>query len=294
MNNSYTYSLLQYRHSQLLEEVLNVGIIVFYPTEQKLFFLFPDRLARLRFAYPNVPEKIIRSYCKAFESRAKEISSKPEFFANHDLINSFDRFLNDEFLPDDSSSLQFSAPKLGLNEQNSFQIINNQLYNFYFTVFEHHGEITKRIDELFLINRYKNLIRTLDKEILDKNNTKIKLDYIIKPSNENEIKFDLAWKSDFINLVKPVSFDVKRKETLQKKAYFNFGQFSAIEEYAENNKLKFDLILARPKLRELYKSYDEAIKLLGKTKHVTLIDSNELENFTKKTVTEIKYRSFNF
>jgi hypothetical protein len=284
---TYTYSILQYRHSQILEEVLNVGVIVYHHKEEKLFFLYPEKLARIRFAYPDVPEKIIKAYCKAFENRANEITQTPDFFSKFDLKNSFEKFLNDEFLSSDNSSLQFTNSKIGLSNELTYKIINNQLYNLYFTVFEHHGEIIKRIDEIYLINKYKQLLKKLDKEILDKKSSKLKFDYIIKPSEENEIKFDFAWQNNGLNLVKPISFDVKRRETLQRKAYLNFGQFSAIEDYAKNNKLRFDLILAKPKNKELYKSYDEAVSLLQKPKYVTLIDSNELEAYSKKTILEL-------
>jgi hypothetical protein len=285
--NTYTYSLLQYRHSQILEEVLNVGVLVYFHQEQKLFFLHPEKLARLRFAYLDFPERTVKSYCKAFEAKALELTKQNSVFKEYDIANHFHSFVNHEFLPEDSSTLQFSNPKTGIIIDSDFQRINDRLYNLYFTVFDQHNEINKRIDELQLITRYKHLLKELQGNVFDIYREKIKLDYIIRPSSENELKFDIAWQNGSLNLVKAISFDVKRKETLQRKAYLNFGQFSAIENFASIHNYNFDLILAKPKNPDLFKAYDEAIKLLERPRYVNLIESADLETYTKKTIIAI-------
>ena len=60
-NETFTYSLLQYHHSQLLGEVINIDLIVYFPDSSRLEFVYPEKLLRLRYAYPSVPEKTIKS-----------------------------------------------------------------------------------------------------------------------------------------------------------------------------------------------------------------------------------------
>ena len=73
---TFTYALLQYHHSQVLGEVLNIGLVVYFPDHNKLDFIYPNKLIRLKFAYPDVPEKTIKSYFKYFQSRVDELNKQ--------------------------------------------------------------------------------------------------------------------------------------------------------------------------------------------------------------------------
>jgi hypothetical protein len=286
-NNIYKYSLLQYRHSQFLGEVLNIGVLVYYPSIPKLVFLKPEKLIRLKFAYPNVQEKTIKTYFKAFDERVDALNTKPELFSSIDSDASFAKLIHQEFLPEDSSSLQFGEIKKAIQFIDNLELIENQLYNLYFSVFEHNISNYHRIDEYHLLTKYKNLIKEIGKDIYNKENKRLYFDYEIKPQDGKSFKFDIGWKNGSLNLVKPVSFDVARSETIQNKAYKFYGQFLDLESYAGHNNLRFDLLIAKPKRKELFKTFDNAIKLLNKPKHVELVESDDLVNYTKKTITAI-------
>lgn len=280
----YTYSLLQYRHSQVLGEVLNVGLLVYFPSKCRLVFLCPDKLIRLKFTYPNVPEKTIKVYFKAFEERISKLNVTPELFAGLELDNSFGKFISKEFLPEDSSALQFGEIKKGIQYLENHELICNQLYNLYFSVFEHHISNYNRIDENHLLSKYKNLIKDLGKESYTKENKRLYFDYKITPKEGESFKFDIGWKNGSLNLVKPVSFDVSRNETIQSKAYKFYGQFLDLEDYAAQENIRFDLLIAKPKKKELFKTFDNAIALLNKPKRVELIEQDNLEDYSIKTV----------
>ena len=104
---TFIYALLQYHHSQILGEVLNIGLVAFFPIEQKLVFIYPEKLIRLRFAYPNLPEKTVKSYLKYFEGKVNDLNRQHTLFSSNDLEHSLERLLNEEFIAPDSSSLQF-------------------------------------------------------------------------------------------------------------------------------------------------------------------------------------------
>ena len=283
--NVYTYSLLKYIHSQVLDEVLNIGLLVYFPSRRKLEFLYPDKLVRLRFAYPNVPEKTIKAYYRSFEDRIEELNAKPELFADYRLEESLDSFISAELISHDSSAIQFGNTKQGLLYTNDTEKIVDQLYNQYFVVFEHHENYSGRLNEAFLLKKYKTLINELsEKNQSVKYNRNIQFDYILKLNDTKQFKFDVAWKNGSTNLVKPISFDVKRKETLQRKAYTFYGQFLDLQDIAEKNNYRFDVLLAKPKDHNLFKSYDSAIDLLQKPRHLKLIEEVELKAYTLKTV----------
>ena len=285
--NIYKYSLLQYRHSQFLGEVLNVGVLIFYPSANKLVFLKPEKLIRLKFAYPNVQEKTIKTYFKAFDDRISKLNVEPELFSGLETDASFKKFIFKEFLPEDSSSLQFGDIKKSIQFTDNFETIENQLYNLYFSVFEHNIGIYDRIDEVSILTRYKKLIKDIGSEIYNKKNTRLYFDYEIKPKEGESFKFDIGWKNDTLNLVKPISFDVVRNETIQSKAYKFYGQFLDLQEYATEKNLRFDLLIAKPKKKELFKTFDNAINLLSKPRRVKLVEQDELQAYSEKTIKAI-------
>ena len=286
-SNIYTYSLLQYRHSQILEEVLNIGLLVYFPNSRRLEFVYPERLLRLKFAYPNVPDKTIRAYFKSFTEKIAALNQQPELYADFSLEKSLKDFAETELIPIDSSALQFGSTKRGLLYTNDPQKLLNDLYNLYFSVFDHNTNIIERLDETHLLRRYKKLIQQFNQDIFECNSHKLQLDFVINPTDTKEFKFDIAWQGDTLNLVKPISFDVKKYETLNNKAYRYYGQFIDLQDFAVQRSYRFDLLLAKPKNRELFKYYDNAVKLLEKPKQVKLIEEGDLKDYSVKTLEAI-------
>ncbi len=288
-NGNYTYCLLQYHHSQLLGEVLNIGLFVYFPVTKQLEFIYPEKLIRLRFAYPNAPEKTIKSYFKYFQKRVSELNLNPELFSDYDLSKSLQTFLEKEFMPSDSSALQFGNFRTSVLYTSNLEHIKNQLYNLYFSVFQTQENAAKRVDEIVLLNKYKRLLKDYSKHSLVENeNTRLYFDYSIEPNEASKIKFDVAWKDEKdLHLVKPVSFDLLRSETIMRKAYQYFGQFLDLDAFAVKNNFQFDVILAKPKIRPLFKAYDNAIRLLDKPERVSLIEQDDLVEYSKKTAAQV-------
>lgn len=292
---TFTYSLLQYRHSQLLGEVLNIGLIAYFPDAGRLEFLYPEKLLRLRYAYPSVPEKTIKAYFKYFQERVDELNQQKDIFSEYDLNNSLKVFLETEFLQSDSSALQFGNYRTSVLYSSKIELILNQLYNLYFSVFRIEENSHKRIDESHLLIKYKNLL----KEGLEHSNNgfaNLEFDYDfqfgLETSAKSHYRFDVAWEDqNGLHLVKPVSFDLLRADTIEKKAYQYFGRFYDLQGYAENSNAEFDLLLARPKSKSLYKAYDNAIRLLEKPEHVNLIEQDELVGYTAQTIKAISDRA---
>lgn len=283
---TYTYALLQYRHSQILGEVLNVGLVVYFPDFDRLEFIAPEKLIRLKFAYPDVPEKTIKSYFKYFTSRTKELNLQANVFGNYNLETSLAQFLAEEFLAPDSSSLQFGNFKTAVLYTPNLEHIINQLYNLYFSVFNLHDNPTKKVDENTLLKKYKSFLAELlpqDKSLKD---SRTFYDgYSISPNENSLVKFDIAWKGNKdMHLVKPISFDLVKPESIQRKAYQYFGQFEDLQDYAKNNDYLFDVILAKPKSKSLFKAYDNAIRLLEKPNRVKLIEQQDLQGYSEKTI----------
>lgn len=283
---NFTYALLQYHHSQILGEVLNIGLVAFFPAEQKLVFIYPEKLLRLRFAYPNLPERTIKSYFKYFEERVSDLNQHHNIFSSNHLEYSLERLLNEEFIAPDSSSLQFGNFKTAVLYTNDTRKIVDQLYNLYFSVFQVHDTNTGRVDESLLLKKYTTYLKKLLPNDTALKDTKgVFLDYPVSTNDHIALKFDIAWKaSNKLHLVKPVSFDLLKADSIQRKAYQYFGQFEDLQDIAKTNNYQFDVILAKPKKKGLSKAYDNAIRLLEKPKRVSLIEQDGLDQYAKDTV----------
>ena len=121
----FYYSLLRYTYSQVLGEVLNVGILFIIPKEQKLLFQYPKSFKRISLLYSNEFEKGIEKYCKEFETIKCNRNA---------LFNNVENLISELYLPFDASSLQFDKPKPVLCEPTNEMI--EQYFNEYFRFYE--------------------------------------------------------------------------------------------------------------------------------------------------------------
>ena len=60
-----------------------------------------------------------------------------------------------------------------------------------------------------------------------------------------------------------------------------------MQKEAEEKKLRYDLIIGKPKSKSLFKDYDHAIKLLEKIKNTSLIDEDNLREYSEKVISAI-------
>ena len=288
IKGTFQYALLQYHHSQLLGEVLNVGLVAYFPEHKRLEFIFPEKLIRLRYTYPEVPEKTIKSYFRYFQDRVVTLNKSPNLFYDQDLEHGLQQFLEKEFLAPDASSLQFGNYRNSVLYTQNIQQICDQLYNLYFSVFKIQDSTIKKIDESILLRKYKNQLSKFTKNSSLNEVDNLYFNYSIKPDSGASVKFDIAWKEDKnTHLVKPVSFDLQRPESIQRKAWQYLGQFEDLHDLAVHNDYLFDVILAKPKSKDLVKPYDNAIRLLSKPGRVNLIELDELQKYAQLTVDSI-------
>lgn len=279
----FQYSLLHYRHSQALDEVLNVGVLVLFPAQSRVCFLYPERLTRLRNTYRNAPEKTLRAYFKSFLNRAKQLNQEPELFA--DFHRDPQGFVYREFLPADASSLQFGLLKTSVLYTDDTDVICEQLYEQYLSFYDPTEDV-RRHDDTYLKTTYRNKVRTLLQSVTPKR--PFSENYTIQPEQAQhtvaQSRFDFGWQNHSLHLVKSVSFDLQQEQSIQTKAYNNFAEFTLLDSYAQQKKIQFDVLVAAPRERALLDVYERALDVLRRTKSVHLVLENGLEQYAQQTV----------
>lgn len=87
MGKFFIYSVLQYKHSLSLKEILNVGVLFYFPDQQKIEFV-SGGFSRIKGAYPTVDTHLLESYIKEIEIKLAQqnnlfinIFSKADFLS---------------------------------------------------------------------------------------------------------------------------------------------------------------------------------------------------------------------
>ena len=91
------------------------------------------------------------------------------------------------------------------------------------------------------------------------------------------------------NLVKSLSFKLASKESIQRKSFRWYGEFSQLHELASTQNLKIDILVDEPKHKDLYKAYEEAILVLDslETAHA-VVEAGGLVGYVEGAVETVK------
>jgi hypothetical protein len=284
MNNYYKYCTLKYRHSPFLEESINIGLLIYFSNTGKFSFNFSKNLSRIKYIYDNVPEKTIREYLKQIDKKLQTFRIDNDMFHSVD-IEDMSLFLSKNLLTKDSTVLQFSLCKHALQYNFDNALIEDVLVKKH--LIDDIKNIQNQPKEPQLIQEFYGYLKDLDFETINKGKKRFFTDYTLKNETGNEFKFDYAWQNGTLNLVKPISFDLKESKSIAEKAYRNFGQFFDLENEALNNNLRYDLILGKPSSKSLFKEYDHAVYLLENIKHAKLIEEDKIKQYSLKAISAI-------
>lgn len=276
MSPIYQYSPLQYHFNSALGEVLNVGLLVIFPKQQKVEFVYPERLARLKAAYPNcIPEKTLKAFFKGILQKVALLNKQPEIF--NDYQNCPLDFIDTQLLIRDESALQFGEVRTGVLYTDNLTNVVQQLRHLYLSIYDLDEEEFKKRNEDYLIKEYRNRLKGRNETIFEgkkiEENVKI-----------GDYSFPFAWQNGTYNVVNPVSFDLRRPESIIRKATLNFGKVTLLQDFALEKHARFDMLLAKPKKKTLFKSYDEAIDILSRPSFVKIWEEERIDEYANKTL----------
>lgn len=103
------YSLLQYKHSLLREEVFNIGIAFYFPDmDNSVVFFHPTSLEILKNFYPDIDLATLQNYLKYISSSIQ--SHKLTLMPDIPIDLNFKVYLKNYALLEDYTVLQFSDP----------------------------------------------------------------------------------------------------------------------------------------------------------------------------------------
>lgn len=272
--NLYKYSLLQYKHSALLNESLNIGVLIYFQNKNSFVFKYSKKLSRVKNVYSNVSDKIIKHYLKQINSKINKFNElSNDVFFKEEISSSFETFISNHLLPKDGSSLQFSKPINSFQYEKGNNDIIDYLVNLF--LFEESEPISSK-DYVLVKSFYSNIKRELNH--IDPKY--FKKDFKVKNKTGVEFNFNYAWKNGSLNLVKPLNFDLNDSKYISDKAHKNYGLVVDLQDSAEKEDFRYDFLVGRPTNKRLFKEYDHSIALLEKLPRINIIEENEIEKYS--------------
>lgn len=278
MNNQLIYSILQYKHSPVLREAINVGILFFFPEEsKKVRFHFTDA-TRIRPIYKDFDVRYFHTILKIIQANIEKYAD--HIYATSLQASNFKKFINDYLLKEDDSALQFSDIQYAINTFSSTEKAVEAYTHLLLPLSDKKGhEITKR-DEKVIIKKFKTRLLSIKPEL----EGHLKKDVEIS-TEDVSLKFEFAWKNGSLNLVQPLSFDLQDKNAIQKKTAEFCSYLYWLRDYTQSNNCRIDLLLAEPQNTEFRESYHKSVKLLEKVEtNKQIISFEEIENYAENAI----------
>jgi len=277
MNNYFTYSVLQYKHSLALGESLNVGILFYFPIENSFEFVSGDGY-RAKAIYHDFDNSLFNGYLKTIQTKIKK---HVDLFNENPVSSDFAKYIHKYILAEDAAGLIFREP---VNVKNVFGD-KKKAVDEYSTILLPGINIEKpsiiKHNENYIIKKFNGYIFKLDKSL----ESKFKKNEVIKTNHFN-LKFDLSWEKKTYNYIKPINFDFSDEVSIQTKAAVFYSYITDLSDYT--NKSRFDFLITKPQDSTLNHAYENALDFLNNAKTTKqLITEDELENYSQNVLSEI-------
>jgi hypothetical protein len=255
MNKQLIYSILQYKHSPVLGEAINVGVLFYFPDEKrKLYFHITDA-TRIKSIYRDFDSRYFNSILKLIRNNVEKYSD--DLYAAKLLNDNFKDFIHTYLLKNDDSALQFSELYSVINVYSDVQKAVNEFSNLLLPLtLKKEIQIIKH-NESYIIKKFKTRLFSQHKELEEK----VTKNYVVK-TDELSFKFEFAWQNGSLNLVHPLSFDLQDTQSIQRKTAEYCSYLNWLSKYTKENNCRIDLLLAKPQESNLQNTYNKSIKLL--------------------------------
>ncbi|CAL2055944.1 DUF3037 domain-containing protein [Tenacibaculum sp. 190524A05c] len=283
-STTYKYSILKYIHSAFLGESINIGILLYFPEEDRFIFKYSKNLKRIKSSYELKSEKIIRHYLQQIERKIRKISqlnSNNGFIFERDL----DEFISRNILPNDETSLQFSKSKTSKTRFTDLEEASNSVAEKLLLDKFIYFQETLLKKTVKPINKFYNKLNT-ELNLVEKENKKLFFKDYQVTNNENgkEFKFEYGWQNGSLNLIKSINLNQDTSDKILNITFKHFGLFTALSDEAKRDNLRYDLFVSKPSEKSFFRDYDYSLSFLDNLSTVRIVEEEEIDNYTKKAI----------
>ncbi len=232
MNTHYKYALLRYRHDVVSGEALNVGVVVYSLEQRYLRAKFTIKGTRLKSAFKDLDityyKEIANFLNTSFDSRAGSLQ---------DIVNdrgqehtsSLSQLLQ-SILPQDDSSLQWSDVRGGMHSD--LNAVFERLYSLYIGQYEEKAKDEHRKDSDIWQQASSNWE---GRRVVDRLMPKT----VKSPITGLDVTFEHTFKNGTWHCYQPISFDLKKADSITGKAYKHAGGLNSLHDAAKELKIYY-------------------------------------------------------
>lgn len=276
--NKYQYKVLKYRFSPILEESVNIGLLIYFEPDRHLRFVYPKSLQRIQHLYGGQNLNTLKEYLHSFSNLCQVLNKNWENCLPNLEKFDFEEVVNNFFLIEDAGVLYFGKAKTGL--YGNIEDIVSYYDNFYFNYY-HIEKKTDLQDESKIVKKVRNILKKYPQyeHQFEKPVSIVSKDNLVKK------EFNLSWLNGKLNIITPLSFDLKDKDNLIDKALRWNSLLYFLSDAAIEQNVNFDIFVAKPSDSNLLESYYAGIKIIQKTNAPkTVREEDELDNYISEAV----------
>lgn len=247
----YSYTVLRYVHDTVTGEFVNVGVALHAHETGYLSAICRTTYRRVSAAFPGLKGEHFRAVMRhvqaSFEQMGERLSTEAKTTGSQSLLD-----IARGVLPSDDSSFQWGPEGVGLAADPS-QKLEALFSRMVMRYDEQAPTRVRRTDD----DVWRSFKRDLEQRRL--------LRYFEPKTisvQDDEVRFEHAWKNGVWHCVEPVSFDMAAAETIKDKAHKLLGQITSVHESAENFRLY--MLVAKPDDDTLMPAFESALSILRK------------------------------
>jgi Protein of unknown function (DUF3037) len=247
----YSYTVLRYVHDTMTGEFVNVGVALHAPEAGYLSAICRTTYRRVSAAFPGLKGEHFRAVMRHVQARFEQMGERMSVEASASGSQSLLDIARG-VLPADDSSFQWGPVGVGLAADPSQKL--EALFNRMVMRYDEQAPSrVRRTDD----DVWRNFKRDLEQRRL--------LRYFEPKTisvQDDEVRFEHAWKNGVWHCVEPVSFDMAAAETIKDKAHKLLGQITSVNGTSENFRLY--MLVARPDDDTLMPAFESALSILQK------------------------------
>ncbi|MVM34740.1 DUF3037 domain-containing protein [Spirosoma sp. HMF4905] len=275
---TYEYQVLRYLPDRVSGEFVNVGLVLFQAESRFVKAGFIRSVSRVSSFFPGLDGRNLQRRLRHLEAMLEGYADR----LNIDRQVRLERPTNLEsvtnrFLVKDDTALQFSEVKYGLDDD--LELTFDELYDR--MVENYTPEVSEDIRTDYDV--WKKLYRPL----FEKRNITDRLQAHKVTTAKDVIEFPYAWKNEIWHCYEPVTFDLKKSDSVKNKVYRWVGRLDELRTAEEPITLQLLAALPTDDPELMAFVLDKLDNKVFGSATVSVVKQQEAEQFTRQVHEEI-------
>jgi len=252
---TYDFALLRYVQDPVAGERLNIGVVLYDRDNRRLFKRFSERYGRISKAFGDFDGVSYRNLVRHLEQR---ISALEEDIRQPNLLEESPATLDEIFkrvFPDDLSCFEPSPVMWGYYDDPERSTA--ELFDEYVARYEEVNDRHRR-DEGDVWHDVEKKIR--QRGLLKK----MTYGHLVHGADYSYL-FRASWNNDGLQVLEPISFDLKEGNRIVEKAINWNGRLHSLAKGAD---FAFTGVIAPPTDKKLEQNFDQAVRILHSAPNV--------------------------